>query len=89
MGKFIIIYVVKTQRDYNRLGITVSRKLGSAVKRNRVRRLIAESFRLSADSQKKGYDFVVVGRTRAVTAKMNDVLLCMNELLSKNGLLSA
>ena len=41
------------------------------------------------DAHRQGYDFVIVGRTRALTAKMDDVLLCMNELLKKNGLLTA
>ncbi|MBQ1335159.1 MAG: ribonuclease P protein component [Clostridia bacterium] len=89
VGRFIIIYVFKNKKDYNRLGITVSRKLGCAVKRNRVRRLISESYRLSMGAHRQGYDFVIVGRTRALTAKMDDVLLCMNELLKKNGLLTA
>ena len=87
VGKYIIIYAVKNNRGHNRLGITVSKKLGCAVKRNRVRRIISESYRLGMESHKKGFDFVIVGRTRALDAKMNEVLVCMNELLSKSGML--
>lgn len=86
IGRYIIIYVLQSRRNYNRVGITVSKKLGCAVVRNRVRRIISESYRLSAPNHKTGYDFVIVGRSRTVTAKMPDVLECMNELFLKNGL---
>jgi len=53
---------------HNRLGVTVSTKLGHAVVRNRVRRRIREIFRLSQGKMKQGYDCIVVARTRAAHA---------------------
>ena len=39
-GKFLVLYVLKNKLNYNRLGITASKKFGKSTKRNRVRRLI-------------------------------------------------
>lgn len=63
----MVVYCRKSRFDNNRLGITVSTKLGCAVKRNRARRRLRELFRLAQPCLKQGYDVVIVARTRAVT----------------------
>lgn len=63
----MVIYCRKSRLDHNRLGITVSTKLGCAVKRNRARRRLRELFRLAQPKMKQGYDVILVARTRAVT----------------------
>ena len=63
----MVIYCRKSRLAHNRLGITVSTKLGCAVKRNRARRRLRELFRLAQPRMKQGYDVVIVARTRAVT----------------------
>lgn len=45
-----------------RLGVSVGRKVGSAVERNRVKRVLREAFAATADELPRGYDFVVVAR---------------------------
>ena len=42
---YVIIYLRKTRRKYNRLGITVGKKVGCAVKRSRARRVIRQAYR--------------------------------------------
>ena len=64
----LVVYYRKNRLGHNRLGVTVSTKLGHAVVRNRVRRRIREIFRLSQNEMKQGYDIIVVGRTRAACA---------------------
>ena len=64
----LVVYYRKNRLGHNRLGVTVSTKLGHAVVRNRVRRRIREIFRLSQGKMKQGYDVIVVARTRAVSA---------------------
>ena len=64
----LVVYCRKNRLGHNRLGVTVSKKLGHAVARNRVRRRIREIFRLSQGKMKQGYDVIVVARTRAVSA---------------------
>ena len=63
----MVVYCRKSRFGHNRLGITVSTKLGCAVKRNRARRRLRELFRLAQPRMKQGYDVILVARTRAVT----------------------
>ena len=68
VSPYLVVYVRPNRRGRNRLGGTVSTKLGHAVVRNRVRRRIREIFRLSQGKMKQGYDCIVVARTRAAHA---------------------
>ena len=63
----MVVYCRKSRLAHNRVGITVSTKLGCAVKRNRARRRLRELFRLAQPGMKQGYDVILVARTRAVT----------------------
>ena len=83
---YFILYYRENRRDKNRLGITVSKKLGSAVSRNRAKRLIRESYRLSENTVKTGYDFVFVMRTKTVTATCAEVRQSLETALKKTGL---
>lgn len=65
---FLVVYCRKNRLDHNRLGVTVSTKLGGAVVRNRARRRLREVYRLAQPSLRQGYDVVVVARTRCLTA---------------------
>ena len=61
----VVVYCRKNQTEENRLGFTISKKLGHAVVRNRVRRRLREIYRLHEGSFQKGWDIVVVARSRA------------------------
>lgn len=58
IGKYVIAYVKPNKKNDNFIGIAVSTKVGNAVKRNRIKRLIRESYRLNSSKLKKGYDIV-------------------------------
>lgn len=64
----LVIYCRRNGREGNRLGITVSNKLGNAVTRNRVRRRLREIYRLSEGTLLRGQDLVIVARNRAAAA---------------------
>ncbi len=49
----------------SRLGITVTRKIGGAVQRNRIKRVVREAFRLSPDRLPRGIDLVVIAKPGA------------------------
>ena len=63
-----MVYVKRTGRDTNHLGITVSNKIGKAVVRNKVRRRLREIYRLHEGEMLRGYDLVIVARGRSVDA---------------------
>ena len=67
-NRFLALYCRRNGRGVNRMGYTVSAKLGGAVVRNRVRRRLREIARLNMPALKTGWDIVVVARSRAVDA---------------------
>ncbi len=67
-GPYIAVYCRRNRLRANRLGVTVSVKLGGAVLRNRIRRRIKEAYRLHEDAFRIGFDIVIVARQRAADA---------------------
>ncbi|MDR0879643.1 MAG: ribonuclease P protein component [Clostridioides sp.] len=83
--KHLVIYVLKNKSDRSRLGISVSKKVGKAVTRNRVRRLIKEVYRLNIDEKiKPGYDIVFIARNSSKDAGFNDIQKSMGYLTRKS-----
>ena len=64
-NKYLVMYVLENHTEENRLGISVSKKVGNSVVRHRVTRLIRESYRLQESKFQNGLDIVVVARTNA------------------------
>ena len=64
----LVLYARKNRTNTNRVGITVSKKLGKAHVRNRVRRRLREVYRLNEERFQPGWDIVVVARTKAIHA---------------------
>jgi len=72
-NKYLVMYALENGLDKNRLGISVSKKVGNSVVRHRVSRLIRESYRLHEDLFRSGYDLVVVARVNAKDAKYAEI----------------
>ena len=83
----LIIYYRKNRFPFNRLGITVSKKVGKAVIRNRVRRRIKESYRELEGSLPAAYDFVIVARSSAASSDYHKIMSALKYMLRKAGLL--
>ncbi len=82
-NKYLIMYVLKNQTQKNRIGISVSKKVGNSVIRHRITRLIRESYRLHEDMFNSGLDIVVIAR---VNAKNSDYWDIESALLHLGGL---
>ena len=72
-NKYLIMYVKKNGLDKNRIGISVSKKVGNSVVRHRVTRLVRESYRLHESIFNSGLDIVIVGRPGAATVGYSEV----------------
>ena len=66
---YLVLYARKNRMNTNRVGVTVGKKLGHAVVRNRVRRRLREIYRTNEARLAPGWDIVVVARVKAVYAE--------------------
>lgn len=87
-GGRLAVYVMKNRlKDTNRMGITVSSKLGGAVTRNRVRRRLRECYRLSEPGIRAGWDIVIVARHGALQSDFSGLMRELRAHLKKLDLL--
>ena len=86
---YLVLYARKNRTEGNRVGITVSKKLGKAHVRNRTRRRLREIYRLHEEQFQPGWDIVVVARSKAVDADFQRLTRSYLALAKKAGLLKA
>ena len=72
-NRYLVMYVLPNQYNKNRLGISVSKKVGNSVVRHRVTRLIRESYRLNEKKFMPGFDIVVIARPSAKEKKYQEI----------------
>ena len=72
-NKYLVMYVVENNTDRNRLGISVSKKVGNSVVRHRITRLIRESYRLHENIFNSGLDIVVIARNSASSVSYQEI----------------
>ena len=81
-NKYLVLFVLKNRLDYNRLGISISKKIGKAVVRNKIRRRLKENFR-QLEIEKQGYDFVFIARIPSSSAGYQELSCSMSHLIQK------
>ena len=86
-NSYLVLYARRNRLGRNEVGITVSKKLGCAVVRNRVRRRLREIYRLNEERFLPGYDIVVVARSRAVEAPFDKLTKSYLTLAKRAGIL--
>ena len=88
-NSYLVLYAKPNRSSTNRVGITVSKKLGGAVVRNRVRRRLREVYRLHELQFSPGWDIVVVARSRCVGADFQKLTQAYLALAQKANILEA
>lgn len=71
--RIMVLYVMRTDRDTNRVGISVSKKVGNSVVRHHLTRLVRESYRLNEEKFDRGLDLIVVMRPGAKESNFFEV----------------
>lgn len=80
----LVIYTLKNGKSKSRIGISISKKVGKAHVRNKLRRYIKEVYRLEIDPYiKPGYDIVFIGRINAKNADYYDIKKSLNYITKK------
>jgi ribonuclease P protein component len=72
-GRYVVLHCIRNGKKANRLGVTTSKKVKGSVSRNRMRRLLRESYRLREYSIKPGYDIVLLGRENPEGLKQDQI----------------
>lgn len=93
-GKFsipagtLVLYVLKTERaGAPRIGISVSKRVGNSVLRNRVRRRLREAVRPYIGDLPEGTDLVIVGRIRIAEASFSQIQKDLHRVINRSGIL--
>lgn len=84
-----MVYMSKNRFGINRVGLTVSKSVGKAVVRNRLKRLMRESYRLLSDRLLQGYDIIIVSRNRATGKSQPQIMKDIEYAMRKLGLIES
>ncbi|HOA79494.1 MAG TPA: ribonuclease P protein component [Defluviitaleaceae bacterium] len=85
-NRLLVMYLLKNGKDINRLGISVSKKVGNSVVRNRITRLIKESYRMLEDNIDRGWDIIIIARVTCNNSNYKDISETLINLLKRNNI---
>lgn len=85
----LVMYVFPNKQNKNRLGISVSKKVGNSVVRSRVTRLIKESYRHQEENIEIGFDIIVIARNSMCGLSYKDTYSSLRHLLKKHNMLKS
>lgn len=87
-NRYLVLYKYPNKEAINRLGISVSKKVGNSVVRSRITRLIRESYRLKEETiSRSGWDFIVIARGAANGASYQEIADALEHLLKQQKVL--
>ena len=84
----MVLFYKKNGLSYSRTAFLASKKVGNSVQRNRARRLMKESYRLSGIELKDGYDYIIIARKSIVNdnVKCKDVQKSLESVFKRSGI---
>ncbi|MGN0375125.1 MAG: ribonuclease P protein component [Butyrivibrio sp.] len=85
-NKYLVMYILENRTDINRIGISVSKKVGNSIVRHRLTRIIRESVRLNCENICKGYDIVIIARVNLKGKKFQDAESAFLHLAKLHGI---
>lgn len=87
VNRTFVMIIRENKLSHNRIGISVSKKVGNSVIRHRVTRVVREIIRLQWEEIKQGYDIVIVARSSAKDSEYKKCESAINHLLKLHHLL--
>jgi ribonuclease P protein component len=82
-SKYLVMYARPNELDFNRLGLSISKKAGTAVTRNKIRRLLREAMRRLLQEFPLNYDFIIIARRSSVEGGLDDFIRDIKRFMIK------
>jgi ribonuclease P protein component len=82
-SKYLVMYARPNELGFNRFGLSVSKKVGTAVTRNKIRRLLREAMRRLLQEFHLNYDFIIIARKSSVERGLSDFIRDIKRFLQR------